>query len=227
MKRSNVSIIDTITHPGTRETILKTLGEYIKEAAEKTRPVEMIDVSGYGQHAVKIAGQQLPYDESKPRASNRLVVQNTINHPMIRNSIVDVFELIDNATKRAGFELGATINGNCASCSSLQTSVAAQEEIMHDAIAIRFMATCGHGNNVVGMCPDMYLPTSIDVMSGRHDHTTDAMRYATEFGFLNMKTRGYGALDLEPLSFTKPKEVVTDLDVEVEILKLDENYGLF
>jgi hypothetical protein len=64
-----------------------------------------------------------------------------------------------------------------------------------------------------------------EYMQDHSSHTADAMRYMTEHGIFN--TRQGGVLNLEPAPYVKPKEVVRDSDVEVEILKLDENYGLF
>lgn len=242
----SADLVRAVENPDVNRMLLEELGGFIKIAAEKVRGHEIVDVSTIGSYAPKhMVGQPLPYDESKPRASKGCQIQNSVSHHMQQGG-TGVIEVLNHVTEEAGYKLGAHMNGNCAGCGALKTNVSAQYSMSRDSTEVRFSAICKHGSNPV--CPDQMWSyaagtastgagttaslSSIEAfrreyMQDHSNHAADAMRYVTEQGFLNMNRKGYGALDLEPLPFAKPKEVVTDLDVEVEIRKLDENYGLF
>jgi hypothetical protein len=247
----NSDLVKALENPSVNERLLEVLGGYIKTAAEKVRGHDIIEVSALGSPMPRhMVGQALPYDESKPRASKGCQIQNSVSHLMQQGNM-DILSILNHVTEEAGYGLGAHMNGNCAGCDALRVNVAAQYSMSRDNTEIRFSANCKHGSSPV--CPDQMWAgatagianwdnamasagtsamSSVDAlkafrreyMQDHSSHTADAMRYMTEHGIFN--TRQGGVLNLEPAPYVKPKDVVRDSDVEVEILNLDENYGL-
>lgn len=218
------SVFGAIQNSDVNKLVVENLLTQMKETAEWVRPNELIEVNAFGAPSRQMVGRKLPFDDSKPRAHAGYTVQHKLDRfASITGSIPD---LVGDLTKRAGMELGSVLNGNCTVCSALESKVQAHEDPIMDATAIRFSVMCKFGG--APRCPDKmwgtFEPTPM--------MTLEDMRrnYMQDFA---LNDAGNGDLPkfrqemTSPPPVIKPKEVVKDVDIEIELKKLDESYGIF
>lgn len=221
-KPNSASIVGAIENPDINKMMLESLNECIREGAERARPMEMIEIPTLGSPMVKMTGRGLSFDETKPRMNVGWRYRNTVDNFV--QSSRPIPTILNDFTRMAGHEIGRSINGNCASCSFIDAKVDAYFDAAADSTSIMVSVNCKLGGGSV-RCPDKIWEHDEGMVCSdiRSEYMTDPFRYSVEHQFLG--TRQMGVIQTNP--FVKAKEVVTDKDVEVEILKLDENYGMF
>ena len=173
------------------------------------------------------------YDETRPRIRHtpRFATHAVSGYDM-RD---DHFAIVTNTIESLGALIGREVNHHCGSCQHAETTMYSQHSYENDLTNVRAKFECKLPGNQ-SVCPDAY--SNVTASTGgisppRHfdmDHIIDEYGYLVQgtdlanHGTTNKYSNEYLRESFEP---AKTKETIKDADIEIEILKLDERYGMF